>query len=114
MSIRTLYLYLFSFVGLLIIIIGSIQLIDLGFKVFIFTDADRYEFYPPEYLKNNSNPLSEEEIAKQQQQTQELQQRELTRQRQRQLSTSLSMILVGTPIYLYHWTTISRDSRRKH
>jgi len=41
MNIRTLYLYLFSFVGLLILIIGSIQLIDLGLKVFIFTDADR-------------------------------------------------------------------------
>jgi len=113
MNIRTLYLYLFSFVGLLILIIGSIQLIDLGFKVFIFTDADRYEFYPPEYLKNDSSPLSEEEIAKQQQ-AQEIQQRELARQRQRQLSTSLSMILVGTPIYLYHWTTISKESRRKH
>ena len=35
-SLRLLYLYLFSFVGLLITVIGSIQIIDLGLKTYVF------------------------------------------------------------------------------
>ena len=47
-SIRLLYLYLFSFIGLIIAVIGTIQLVDLGIKVFVFKDADRYDLvsYP--------------------------------------------------------------------
>ncbi|MBI5019261.1 hypothetical protein HZB58_03235 [Candidatus Gottesmanbacteria bacterium] len=42
-NVRLIYLYLFSFVGLLTVVIGSVRLVDLGLKVFVFPDADRYE-----------------------------------------------------------------------
>jgi len=35
---------------------------------------------------------------------------EQSNQRRRQLSTSLSMILVGVPLYLYHWKTIKKEA----
>ena len=35
--------------------------------------------------------------------------RDVLRQRQRQLSGSISMMVVGVPLYLYHWRTISRE-----
>jgi len=35
-------------------------------------------------------------------------------QRKRQLSTSLSMILVGVPVYLYHWKTIKKENRQEN
>jgi hypothetical protein len=50
-SIRLLYLYLFSFVGLLIVVIGGIQMVDLGIKTFVFKDADKYENYPMSKVK---------------------------------------------------------------
>lgn len=40
-DLRLLYLYLFSFVGLFIVVIGSIQLVNLGIKTFVFKEADK-------------------------------------------------------------------------
>lgn len=95
-NLRLLYLYLFSFVGLLIIVIGGIRLVDLGMKVYVFKDADKYEIYP------DSTFSKEEMMARQE--------RETTRQRQRDVSSSLAMILIGTPLYLFHLGTIQKES----
>src|SRR3989344_9120563 len=51
--IRTIYLYLFALVGLVLMIIGMVRLLDLGLKIFIFKEADKPESfrssppYPP-------------------------------------------------------------------
>ena len=101
-SLRLLYLYLFSFVGLLITIIGSIQLLDLGLKTYIFR-VDEYTYYP-EPVKLEGEPTISREESEQRNRA------EQANQRKRQLSTSLSMILVGIPLYLYHWKTIKKES----
>lgn len=98
-SIRLLYLYLFSFIGLIIAVIGTIQIIDLGIKVYIFKDADKYE-YPMVPKIDGQEQIDIEEQKK-------IQERENTRNRQRQVSTALSMLLVGIPLYKYHWGLIS-------
>lgn len=36
---------------------------------------------------------------------------EATNQRKRQISNSLAMIMVGAPVYLYHWKTIKKESK---
>lgn len=106
-SIRLLYLYLFSFIGLLISVIGAVQLVDLGIKVYVFKGADVYETYPRTKLtpEGADLPLTEEEIKYQM----DLQNKETTRQRQRQSSTALAMILVGLPLYKYHWKLIKNE-----
>lgn len=101
-SLRLLYLYLFSFVGLIIVVVGSIQLINLGMRVFIFKDIDRYEVAPmtfPEKEGLVGQPESAE-------QAQARQDRETDRQRKRDLVNSVSMIAVGLPLYMYHWKII--------
>lgn len=98
-SIKLLYLYLFSFIGLLITVIGSVQLVDLAMKVYLFKDADKYEYARP--FKVDGEEMIDVEMEKQ------IQDRENTRQRQRQVSTAMSMILVGFPLYLYHWRKIN-------
>lgn len=101
-SIKLLYLYLFSFIGLLITVIGAVQLVDLGIKVFVFKGADRYDYsYPAKIAGPDGKEIkqTDEEIAEQKR----MQLTETTRQRQRQASTAVSMILVGFPLYLYHW-----------
>lgn len=104
-SLRLLYLYLFSFVGLLITIIGSIQLIDLGLKTYVF-NVNESGYYPmtPVLDEKGNVTVSIEEQKKQQ----EL---EATNQRKRQISNSLAMIMVGAPVYLYHWKTIKKESK---
>ncbi len=103
LNLRLLYLYLFSFVGLLVVVIGGIQVVDLGLKTFVFKDADRYSSYPVAAEKELSQADIEE-----MQRNQEL---DMKRQRERQLSNSLAMILIGAPLYLYHWKTIQREEK---
>jgi hypothetical protein len=79
-SIKLLYLYLFSFIGLLIAVIGSVQLVDLGLKVYVFKDADKYEYVRPKIEGEQVNYEEEKMI----------QERETIRQRQRQASTTIS------------------------
>lgn len=109
-SIRILYLYLFSFIGLLIAAFGTIRLIELGLKVYVFKGADTFEYARP-VIAPGEKELTEEE-AKMDEETQKaIQERETVRQRQRETAGALAMIFVGTPIYLYHWNTIKKEKK---
>jgi len=102
-SIRLLYLYLFSFIGLLVVVLGSIRMVDLGMKVVIFRGADDYRTYSaPVPEKMPGEPLMSQKAWDKEQKT------EMTRQRQREFSGALAMILVGLPLYLYHWKQIQK------
>ena len=104
MNLRLLYLYLFSFVGLLIVVIGSIQMVSLGLKTYVFKGADVYEVYPMMGPEGKPMETKEELAAKQE--------RETERQRQRELINSVSMLVGGTPLYLYHWKLIKKESKK--
>ena len=102
-SLRLLYLYLFSFVGLIITIIGAIQILDLTLKTYIFRVTE-YSYYPEPYpVKGESPTVSPDELNRRNIE-------EHSNQRKRQMSNSLAMILIGTPVYLYHWKTIKKES----
>lgn len=104
-NIRLIYLYLFSFVGLLIVVIGSVQLVNLGMKVLVFPESDRYEYMAP-IMESDENAKVDTEQVKQQAL------RDQTRNRQRDLANSLAMIAVGLPLYMYHWRTIQRENKK--
>jgi len=104
-NLRLLYLYLFSFVGLLIVVIGAVQILNLGLKSFVFTKADTYVYYN-KMLVTDPGYMSKEE--------QETQQREqVANQRQSELAFALSMIVVGLPLYGYHWKLIGKESKQR-
>jgi hypothetical protein len=112
MNIRTLYLYLFAFIGLLIVVIGMVQLVNLGLNVYVFDGADRYEYarYP---VFEEEAGLSDEERAALEAEQEAIDQRELLRQRQRQLASAIAELIVGVPLYLYHWGIIARELKTK-
>lgn len=101
-NIRLLYLYLFSFVGLLISIIGSIQLVDLGIKSYVFRVSE-YTYYV-EPTVDGKQIVSPEEMERRNKEEQ-------ANQRKRQFSNSIAMILVGVPVYWYHWKTIKKEQK---
>lgn len=107
-SVRLLYLYLFSFVGLLISVIGAIQLIDLGLRATVFTQADLINY--PELTK----PVCDGADCPPVQSKEELERQariDVQRSRERQMSNSLAMIAIGMPLYLYHWSVIKKESK---
>ncbi len=114
-NIRLIYLYLFSFVGLLVTVIGCIRMVDLGLKVYVFKGADEYTYFeaPRPVLQKGmvEEKVSTEEAKIQEEKLKKQQKEESRRQRQREFAGALSMILVGIPLYLYHWKTIQRENK---
>lgn len=106
MNIRTIYLYLFSFVGLLTVVIGAVRMVDLGLKVFVFRDADRYEYSVSVPVDGKTDDVMSEQAIREQVI------REQRRNRQREFSGAFAMLAVGLPLYLYHWKTIQKENRR--
>lgn len=106
-KLRLLYLYLFSFVGLIITVIGSIQILDLGLKTYVFKVSE-YTYYAEPMLtpEGKSTGISVEEQKQRNQSEQD-------NQRKRQLSNSLAMIAIGIPLYFYHWQTIKKEAKHK-
>ncbi|MDO8577507.1 MAG: hypothetical protein Q7R55_01410 [Candidatus Wildermuthbacteria bacterium] len=104
--IRKIYLYLFALVGLIMITVGSARLVGLGLRIYVFPDADRYYEYPVPRavdLKEGETPQPDQkELA-------EFQKKQTHSQRQRELSESLAWIIVGLPLWLYHWSVIKRE-----
>lgn len=106
-NIRLLYLYLFSFIGLLIVVIGTVQIVDLGMKVYIFKQSDSYEFARPIAPEREGETKIDPEEQK------KFQEQQTKSQRQRQASNALAMIIVGFPLYKYHWRLIQKKENKK-
>lgn len=110
--IRTIYLYIFTLVGLILAVVGGVRFLDMGLKMFVFTQAEqRYE-----YDYREPKPIINEDGAKEVDcNCPELISNEdyVTQSRHRNASESLALILVGIPLYLYHWNIIKKESKEK-
>ena len=133
--IRVIYLYLFALLGLVLLTIGGVRFVDLGLRTFVFTKADEVERLarkmPPltpvkiqdlgktekagqkkvclpedekvaleQYLKDYKNWKEKESKIDY-----------LASRREKNISFNLAMILIGLPLYLYHWRLIKREAK---
>jgi|SRR3989339_2272309 len=105
--VKKVYLYLFSAIGLVIVVIGAVQLISLGLKTWVLTKADVYYDYP---YKPASIPEKEVEIQQPtEEEMAEYRKNDLSSRRQRQAATAIAMILVGSPLFFYHWRLARKE-----
>lgn len=102
-------MYVFAFIGLVLITIGCVRLVGLGLKTYIFKEADIYYNYPmaklapaPEAGTTTVREPSEEEVKA-------FEEKQRRSNRQREAAESIAFILVGVPLYFYHWRVIKRD-----
>ncbi len=110
-SVRLLYLYLFSFIGLLIAVIGSIRLIQLGIKVYIFKGADIFTSYPMPVTVSPDGKIPV--IAQRDNDLQQkIQNEENKRRREREVSEAVAMLIIGIPLYKYHWNIIQKEGKK--
>lgn len=107
--IRTIYVYLFSLVGLVLMIIAAVRFIDMGLKTWVFTEADktdwRYEVMAPQMITEDGEPV-EQELTEEEKEARLAEQ--VRSQRQRDASNALAQLAVGLPLYLYHWRLATR------
>ncbi len=131
--IRTIYLYLFALLGLVLLTIGGVRFVDMGLKAFVFTKAEEDErlrdkmlpslVYPIKRVEEiqDNEELSDEErttITQWLEDYKEWQKRSseinyVTVRRHKDASFNLSLILIGLPLYLYHWIIIKKEIKNK-
>ncbi|MFC1653241.1 hypothetical protein ACFL1M_00135 [Patescibacteria group bacterium] len=100
--IKNIYLYLVTFVGIFITVIGSISILDLGLKSYVFTKADSHVEYPrPRMVEEEGQEISKEE-------QEQFHKKELESRRQSQAANAIAMVVVGFPLYKYHWKTLQK------
>jgi hypothetical protein len=128
--IRTIYLYTFSLIGLVLVTIGGTQFLDLALKASIFKKADDEQrifarqmptpaMRPEMERWSADSTLTDAERARLREWLEEYENWKtstakldpVSAQRQRTASTSLSLILVGLPLYFFHWRLIRKSWR---
>jgi len=121
-TIRTIYLYLFALIGLTLLVIGSVRFVNMGLKALIFTQADQEQNYyyrqpPAPYMIEEIDPdnclLENESFNKWLISYEEWEENKvdpITARRHRDASINLALIIIGLPLYLFHWGLIRRDN----
>ena len=137
--VRTVYLYLFALVGLTLIIIGVVRMLNMVLKIYVFREADKVEnFQPappyPPYGAIESRPMTKEQgigevslkdkieltdeektalnnwvIEYKNWQEDQAKINYVKARREQEAANALAFMLVGLPLYLYHWAVIKRD-----
>ena len=121
--IKLVYVYLFSVIGLVLVVIGAVRMLDMGLKATIFKQAESesrpyYSPVPVPYEKQTAQEVidcaekcgfSEEEkqyardFLSEYKKQQEQEIPYYIQDRYRTAASSVAMIIVGLPLYLYHW-----------
>jgi hypothetical protein len=123
-TIRTIYLYLFALIGLTLIVIGSVNFVNMGLKALLFTQADQQNDYyyrePPipyvvEGLDNGECLSEENQIAFDRwvvsyEKWEESKIDPITSNRHRDAARNLASILIGLPLYIFHWRLIGKET----
>jgi hypothetical protein len=107
--LKLIYLYLFSAIGLILVVVGLIKLVDLGFKTFVFREADVY--YTPVFFYPGEEKISPEELQRRVEEERKAEEINRRAQRQKEVSKALSMIIVGVPLYIYHWRLVMKTRK---
>jgi lipopolysaccharide/colanic/teichoic acid biosynthesis glycosyltransferase len=116
--IKKVYLYLVSLISLVILVIAGIMLINMALKATIFKKADNTAYYAPKIACNAPanpdgskpalDPACSDPNYEQKQREQEKESR--SAQRQRDAAQAIAMIIVATPVFLYHWKLARKEA----
>ena len=115
--IRKIYLYLFAMIGLVLVVIGVVRLVGLGLKTYVFTNADTYYEYPmarPVKMMTSDTNTKEEFVQPTKEEVEDYNRKQQAANREREAAESIAFIVVGFPLYLYHWAIIKKDKKEEN
>ncbi len=111
-TIRSLYFYVIAAIGLLMVAFSVGDLINLGLKTWVFSNSELIytscgyggsEYPPPIMYEEEFTPLCEKELK------QGLERR--TKTRQTSAIRDFSMILIGLPLFLFHFRIAQKERK---
>lgn len=111
--IKNIYLYLVSFVALMMIIFSAADLVNILLRTYVFTKADQnYYNYPtpacPALAPGNTTSTKENSGCINQEEQLQADKNNRDAQRQRDLVRDISLIVVAVPVFAYHWKIIRK------
>lgn len=111
-NIKKIYLYLVSLVSLVIMIVGSIMLINMALKTWVFTKADKDFYYYPRCAEMAPAVEGSEAKAPTCDEEEEKRRAEESRaaQKQRDAAQALAMLVVAAPVFYFHWRLARREA----
>ncbi len=115
--IKNIYLYLVSFVALMMMVISTATIIDSVLKTYVFKSANNFYSYPAPGCDGNvyagQPAISAEQCAKQEQINKKQQEQNAKADFQRTMVWSISMLIVAIPLFSYHWYLIRKKERKE-
>lgn len=114
--IKTVYFYVVSLIGLMMVVFSVADLVNLGLKAWVFPKADLNEYkQPPCAMQVFKDPNLKETDEQYQQRVKACEASYVNEEEarairnQRDAVRDFSFLVVGIPLFLYHWTTIRRE-----
>ena len=105
-DIKKIYLYVATLIGLILLVVGGIRLVGLGLKAYVFTDADTYYRYPTIQEAPSEVGTSTVRKSPSEEKLEQYEKDQRRSQRHKNAAESLSFIIIGLPIYIYHWRKV--------
>jgi hypothetical protein len=111
--LKMIYLYILSFVGIIITVVATIGLLNLVLRQYVFqVDTGGY-YYSVEVCTNPKTPESttptKDEIAVCEKDQKSRNQEMMFNDTKRELANEIAGILIGLPLWLYHWGIIRKE-----
>ncbi len=110
--IKNIYLYLVSFVALMMVVFSVADVVNTVLRTYVFTKADDIYYYatpcagPAVETKTTSS--TQADCEKQRETDMAQNKRNNESQKQRDLVRDISFIVVGIPLFIFHWRILRR------
>jgi hypothetical protein len=117
--IKTIYFYLVCFVALMTVVFSAADLINIALKTWVFTKADSDYYYAPaivcpatmdKSLDTTTSAQMKADCEKQQKLNGEQSENNRIAQKQSNVVRDISLIVVGIPLFLYHWQIVRKKN----
>lgn len=115
--IRIVYLYLVCAITMVMVIIAGVQAVRIGLDTYVFKiDTPRYWYNecidPKSSIDGRTvEERTPEEQAECEKRAAEKAYEQLVQERKHDISWALSMLLVASPLYLYHWRVVQKGGK---
>lgn len=112
--IKNIYLYLVSFVALMMIVFSVSSLINVVLKTYVFKQADNFGYYPTKSACLNTPTIAgqpqmtPDQCAEQERDMAKQQEQNTRASRQNTIVQDISLIVVAVPLFAYHWRIIRK------
>lgn len=114
-KIRQLYFYIVTLIGLLMIILPTADLINLGLRTWVFPKVEEAEYaiYPhpvgPPGTERQETVAEQDARIQKEQAYSKLQRRA---HRQRDAIRDISFLIVGLPLFIFHFRVVQREKSK--